>query len=201
MIEIDKSEQILKIVRKHWFILLGDLVVLIVSLLIPGVVLILSSILPVEDIFSFTGSPLAVGGMFIFAWLTLVWMAGWHMWTDYYLDVLIVTDKRIFDIDQKGLFSRLSSSFRLDRIQNVTVDQNGIIQTLLDFGTLRLETAGEREDFIARYISHPHDIKKFINELQDKALDRSQLVHLDAATIKKLAEDTNENDPEKSGQQ
>ncbi len=101
------------------------------------------------------------------------------MWTDYYLDVLIITDRRIFDIDQQGLFRRESSSFRIDKIQNITVDQKGIIQTLLDFGTIRLETAGEREDFIASYITNPYEIKKFINEMQDKEDERSKLVHFD----------------------
>ena len=99
------------------------------------------------------------------------------MWTDYYLDVLIITNTRIFDIEQKGLFRRTSSSFRIDNIQNVTVDQKGIIQTMLNFGTIQLETSGEREDFIAHFITDPYDIKKFINKLQDHAEGISTLVH------------------------
>ena len=101
------------------------------------------------------------------------------MWTTYYLDVLIVTDKRIFDINQQGFFHRESGSFRIDRIQNITVDQKGIIQTLLDFGTIHIETAGESEEFVAPYIAGPYTIKKFINELQDQAIEKSQLVHFE----------------------
>jgi hypothetical protein len=55
---------------------------------------------------------------------------------------------------------------------------NGIIQTLLNFGTVRLETAGEREDFVANYLSHPYELKKSINEMQDIEAEKSQLVHL-----------------------
>ena len=111
------------------------------------------------------------------------------MWTDYYLDVLIVTNNRIFDITQEGLFKRTSSSFRIDKIQNVTVDQKGIIETLFDFGTIKLETAGEREDFVASYITNPYEIKKFVNEMQDKDDERSQLVHLDTAPQKDVSPD------------
>lgn len=171
MIEIDKKERIVRIVRKHWFVLLGDMVVLVFLVAIPVALLFLFGLIPLDALFTFTGSEASVGSFFLFAWLLIVWMIAWHMWTDYYLDVLIVTDGRIFDIEQKGLFSRLSSSFRIDRVQNVTVDQKGIIQTLLNFGTLRIETAGEREDFVAPYISHPYEVKKFLNEMQDRAID------------------------------
>lgn len=187
MIEIGDDEKIIRIVRKHWFVLLGDALFVLIALSLPVFALIFLGAAPFDMFVTFTGSAAALAGFLLCAWLTIVWMVAWHMWTDYYLDVLIVSNKRIFDIEQKGLFSRLSSSFRIDRIQNVTVDQKGIIQTLLDFGTLRIETAGEREDFIAHYIAHPYEIKKFLNALQDDAAERAQVVHLDGETLKKLA--------------
>ena len=182
MIEIDASERIVRVVRKHWFVLLGDMFILIFLVAIPVVVLFILHLILFESFIHFSGKETYAGAFFFFAWLLIVWIMGWNMWTDYYLDVLIITDRRIFDIDQQGLFRRESSSFRIDKIQNVTVDQKGIIQTLLDFGTIRLETAGEREDFIASYITNPYEIKKFVNEMQDKEDERSKLVHFDRPT-------------------
>lgn len=179
MIEIDESERIVRTVRKHWFVLLGQIFILITFVTLPVIALFLFHLLPTDMLFHFTGNEKYAGTFFLFAWLFIVWMMGWNMWTDYYLDVLIITDKRIFDIEQHGLFRRTSSSFRLDKIQNATIIQKGIIQTLLDFGTLRLETAGEREDFIATHISKPYEIKRYINECQDREIGRSQLVHLE----------------------
>ena len=179
MIEIDSSEKIMRIVRKHWFVLLSDFFVLLFFIAIPVVLLFLLQIIPIDSMLNFSGNATYAKAFFLFAWLLLVWMFGWNMWTDYYLDVLIVTNNRIFDITQEGLFKRTSSSFRIDKIQNVTVDQKGIIETLFDFGTIKLETAGEREDFVASYITNPYEIKKFVNEMQDKEDERSQLVHLD----------------------
>lgn len=180
MIEIDQNEEMLQVVHRHWFVLLGDLFILIFALAIPVALLVLFNILPITKVLSFSGSTFAAGGFFFSVWLLIIWMLAWKMWTTYYLDVLVVTDKRIFDINQQGFFHRESGSFRIDRIQNITVDQEGIIQTLLNFGTIRIETAGENEDFIAPYITDPYAIKKFINELQDRVLERSQLVHFDA---------------------
>ncbi len=138
-------------------------------------------LIPFEQYLTLTGNSVYAGAFFFFAWLFIVWMMGWNMWTDYYLDVLIITDRRIFDIEQKGLFRRTSSSFRIDNIQNVTVDQKGIIQTLLNFGTMKLETAGEREDFVAHFIADPYIIKKFVNEMQDTEVEKSKLVHFEDA--------------------
>lgn len=178
MIEIDETEKILRIVRKHWFVLIGDMIVLIFFIAIPMVIFVAWNTFNLSSMISFSGDPIFAGLFFLFSWLLIIWLIGWDMWTDYYLDVLILTDKRIFDITQDGLFKRTSSSFRLDRIQNITVEMKGIIQTLFDFGTIRLETAGEHEDFVAHFITHPYEIKKEINEMQDTEVERSQLVHM-----------------------
>ncbi len=172
MIEIDNNERILRIVRKHWFVLLSDLFLLAACFIVPLGLVVAARLLPIGTLLSFSSSPAVAVGFFAFVWLFIVWMLGWTLWTNYYLDVLIITDKRIFTIEQEGLFRRISSSFRIDRIQNTTVDQNGIIQTLLGFGTIRIETAGENDDFIGTFIADPYAIKKFINEMQDTAIDR-----------------------------
>ncbi len=188
MIEIDDSEKIIRVVRRHWFVLLGDIFILAFFFMLPVVGLIVFHIIPTEALLHFAGNQAYAAFFFLFAWLFVVWMMGWNMWTDYYLDVLIITDKRIFDINQIGLFRRESSSFRIDKIQNVSVNQVGIIQTLLDFGTIKLETAGESEDFTASYIANPYEIKKFINESQDREVERSQLVHLAREGTEKLTD-------------
>ena len=194
MIEIEKDEKIIRIVRRHWIVLLGDLFILIFAVLVPVVLLFFLHLLPIEKIFAFGGSTFAAGGFFLFAWLSIVWIMGWNIWTNYYLNILMITDKRIFDINQDGLFHRKSASFRIDRIQNVTVDQEGVIQTLFDFGGIRIETAGGIEDFVASYIAKPYEIKKLINEMQDVTLDKSQEVHLHPDTLERIAPGSTEID-------
>jgi uncharacterized membrane protein YdbT with pleckstrin-like domain len=83
------------------------------------------------------------------------------------LDVLIITDRRIFEIEQHGLFRRESSTFRIDRIQDVTVDVKGVIATFLNFGDIHIHPAGEGHDFIGKMMSDPYSVKKQINEAID----------------------------------
>jgi uncharacterized membrane protein YdbT with pleckstrin-like domain len=178
MIEIDQDEKVLKIVRRHWFVLLADALLVLFVALFPIIFLVAGHYLPIERVFAFTAEPFWVGGFLFFGWLILAWMMAWYLFTNYYLDILLVTDKRIFDIEQYGFFRRRSGAFRIDRIQNVSVEVKGIIQTLLNFGTLRIETAGEREDFVAPYIGEPYEVKKFISNLQDQYAERPQDVRL-----------------------
>ncbi len=194
MIEVEKDEKIIRIVRRHWFVLLGDMLILIFAVIMPVILLVFLHLIPIEKILAFSGSTFAAGGFFLFAWFTIVWMMGWNIWTNYYLNVLMITDKRVFDIDQMGLFKRKSESFRIDRIQNVSVRQSGIIQTLLDFGDIDIETAGNSENITAQYIVRPYEIKKLINQIQDVTLDKSQEVHLHPDTLERIAPGSSEVD-------
>ena len=109
--------------------------------------------------------PLAVLGgsaFFLFAWLFL-----FQNFMDYYLDVWIVTTKRVLNIEQTGLFARTVSELRLYRVQDVTSTVKGVAETLLDYGDVEIQTAGEKTRFIFEQIPHPNRISKSILELSE----------------------------------
>ena len=94
------------------------------------------------------------------------------MWTNYYLDVWTITNKRLIAIDQHGLFHRETASFRLERLQDMNVEINGIIATFLDYGILEAQTAGGDDDkFRATGLPHPRELKSLILEASDVLLD------------------------------
>jgi uncharacterized membrane protein YdbT with pleckstrin-like domain len=168
MIEIGPEETVIRIVRKHWFVLLTQAFAYFILFLLPFVLLIIILQLPTSEAFTFTGSTYLLGGFFAFLWLYLLWNAMFLALTDYLLDALIITDKRIFEIEQLGLFRRESTTFRIDRIQDVTVDVKGVIATFLDFGDIHIHTAGEGEDFVGHMMRDPYGVKKQINEAIDR---------------------------------
>lgn len=104
---------------------------------------------------------------FLFSWLFL-----FQSFIDYYLDIWIVTNRRILNIEQTGLFSRKISELRLHRIQDVTSNVSGMISTIFDFGNVKIQTAGEEEHFIFEEIPHPTKVAKAILEYADA--DRRQ---------------------------
>lgn len=159
MIHLDKDEKIEIIIRKHWFIFFSESVIFLAMAVIP-------ILLPLDfdlKIFSFV----------YLTWLLALWMTFTYEWTDYYLDALIITNKRIIDVEQKGLFSREIASCFLENIQDVTINVSGVIATFLDFGKLSVQTAGERREFIMRGAKSPNKVKRIILENMQKRKDPS----------------------------
>ncbi len=105
------------------------------------------------------------------------WLFTFQLFIDWWLDMFILTDKRILDIEQKGLFGRVVSELRLYRAQDVTAEINGFWHSMFDYGTIFVQTAGEIERFKFEYISHPNLVAKMILEWAE--LDRK--AHLEEA--------------------
>ncbi len=108
--------------------------------------------------------------IFLFAWLIL-----FQMFMDYYLDIWVVTTRRILNIEHTGLFNRVVSELRLYRIQDVTAQINGFLHTVLNFGFLEIQTAGEKTRFVFEEVPRPMTVSKSILELSE--IDRRE--HLD----------------------
>ncbi len=66
MIEIDANEHIIRVVRKHWFVLLGEVLILTFAVFLPGILLFVLHLVPLDQIFAFDGSTLALGGFLLF---------------------------------------------------------------------------------------------------------------------------------------
>lgn len=170
--EFEPDEKIIVKVRRHWFYFLREIVTLLLVLVLPVLLYFLGVYIGVDEY-------IHVPGDFFWLWVALssLWALAWWIgffvaWTDFYLDVLIVTDKRIFDIEQKGLFFRDSSSFRLDRVQDISIEIDGFLATVLGYGHIHIQTAGEKREFVANFIPHPHELMSLISQYTDKAVEQ-----------------------------
>jgi membrane protein YdbS with pleckstrin-like domain len=164
IINLSQDEKIEKVVRKHWLVLLLDSFGLIILYIAPFIVYWYF----VEKFY--TNQSPSVLIFIVSIWTLFAWIKLFAIWTDYYLDIWIITNKRIVDIEQKGFFNRDISTFRMERIQDVTVAINGIIATLLDFGDIHVQTAGESQKFIIKGIAHPKQIKELIMRTSDNVV-------------------------------
>lgn len=136
-------------------VLLFEIVPIVLFLFaIIGIALFAVSQLP--DEFAPLLPLVALGTLFF---INLFWIALFVVLTDFYLDIWIVTDKRVIAIEQKGFFSRTVSEFELSKIQDITVAVHGIIPTLLRYGDLTVRTASEHENFVFRQVPQPNEVK------------------------------------------
>jgi uncharacterized membrane protein YdbT with pleckstrin-like domain len=85
----------------------------------------------------------------------------------YRQSMLIVTDKSLIQIMQRGLFVRKVSRLSMSNVEDVSAEQRGILPTIFNYGTLTIQTAGERENFLFPYCPSP-------NLYADRVLDARQ---------------------------
>lgn len=138
-LRIRPGERTLSTSRKHWILFLGEAA--------PAFI---AAILPFLAAGFLAGSGLVHASIFdsaawvVFASLWLLGATMWlsTIWTNYILDMLIVTTRRVMYVQQHSLFHREVITLHLENEQNVTVETRGIFATLFGFGTLRIETAG-----------------------------------------------------------
>lgn len=157
------GEIILKVIRRHWFDIFWQYIPLsaLLALLILSM-MILPSLVP--DLYT---SP----QLFYFAhslFLLALWLYAALIWVDYYLDVWIVTNKRVVNVEQKGLFMRDVSELRYNKIQDITTEVKGVIPTFLNYGNVYIQTAGEQLRFLFHNVPDPYSIKGQLVELQKR---------------------------------
>ena len=156
--------------RRHPIVFLGPIAMFVVMAGIPYA----------ADAVIFGDAPLVLSHPFLDIGLKLflsiyylsVWIFFFSQFTDYYLDINIVTNDRILDINQKGLFGRAVSELDQTRVQDGHSEIKGIIPTLLNYGKVEVQTAATEENFHFDQVPNPHKVRQRILELA--ALDRKR---------------------------
>ena len=166
-IELEPGERVIKAVRKHWFMLLVELIPLALlawfpTLFGPFMSFILHAIPQSPGIASFSIGDSPFIRLVYGLWLIVLWSAAFNTITRYYLNEWIITTTRIIEIHQYGYFSREVSSLLLVKVQDVSIDVDGIFGTLLGFGQLGVQSAGTVDHFTMDDIPDPNGLRDLI---------------------------------------
>ena len=162
MLYLDPNEHVILEVRKHWFVFVSTAFAHIVGAFFPlfGYEIIVN-LLPIQ--LPHIDAVSEKGLLFYSIWLMIIWISFFVQWTNYYLNVWYVTEKRIIDVEQKGLFNRTVSNLRFDKIQDITVEIKGVISTMLHIGDIKVQTASEDSgDFFVHNAANPDKVRSFI---------------------------------------
>lgn len=152
------DEEVLYVFRKHPIVMRKGLIIGLSAWLIgPVYTLILTYVRPnnYPSIAFFFGSLLL---SIVLGVLLLV-----PSWISWYFSVFIVTDQRLIQITQKGMFSRSVVDMGLNQIQMVNYEVAGLQETLLGYGTITMQTFVG--DLVIHDLHHPGKIQKKILQI------------------------------------
>lgn len=160
----EENEMILRVVHRHWF----DITVQFIPALV-GVFFMIVSAGVVPVLFPEFWEQSAPSFWFFETLIAMVlWVWSALIFVDYVLDVWIITDRRVVNVEQKGLFVRQVSELRYQKIQDVTTEVEGFFPTLLNYGEVFVQTAGEKARFLFHNIPRPYEVKSVIMDLQKR---------------------------------
>ena len=161
--ELEPGEHVVLQVRKHWFLFLGELlpfaIIAIIPFALPKILPFAPPLAQYATLFDYSTPTMRAG---LGVWLLITWTSAWGAFTRYFLNAWILTNNRIVNIKQRRFFSREVSSLFLSRIQDVTTNVSGILQSLLGIGDIKAQTAAEDVEFIMHGIPRPEQMRDLI---------------------------------------
>jgi uncharacterized membrane protein YdbT with pleckstrin-like domain len=154
-----EGEEVVIFLHRHWFTISTKLAYIACSACIPFIIV---------GLFGRIIASLGLLPLFAVLWSAfymVLWYAIFYSLTMYTLDTWIVTNMRIINSVQHGFFNRSISELSLDKIQDVAFDVDGALATMLNFGNIKVQTAGSERHFMFEDTPAPQQVKDTIMNL------------------------------------
>jgi uncharacterized membrane protein YdbT with pleckstrin-like domain len=168
--DLDPGEEIQRVIHRHPFDLIPTIAVSGI-LFIFGVALVFA-----EGRFP-EGIPFPMLMVFVIV-LLAVGLAALIFWVGYFAfrrNVLVFTNIHLVEVEQFGLLSRRVSQINFTRVQDVTGNTTGLLQTVFNYGDVEVQSAGEQEKFVFHNAPDPHDIADDVLEIHERCLREQHL--------------------------
>ncbi|MDO8513478.1 MAG: PH domain-containing protein [bacterium] len=172
------DEKVFLFVRRHWISFAPTILISIFMIFFP-----IAVIIGIIYGFKIEVNPIIVQYIILSVSAYILFIMTFFIvgWVDYYFDVLIITDERLVNIEQNGLFNRHISELDLLRVQNVSTSVKGILPTMFDYGCVVVQTAGENpmsgansrtSDFTMESMPGPQHIAQTILHLHQELVSK-----------------------------
>jgi hypothetical protein len=163
-VPLQDGEQVLKLCRRHWIYLWPQISIYLLIALIPPVVL--GILLDKAGGYHGLGEKI----FWIAAWIYLgYWVVRIFLtWYRYRHDIWAITNQRLIDSYKRHPFSLRVSTADLVNVQDMTIQRDGLLRTLLDYGDIVCQTAAEQQDFRLIGIPDPREVQSLVDRERDR---------------------------------
>jgi hypothetical protein len=153
----NEDEEILLVLRRHWFTNLHWIFLAFVMLIGPFFL----KYVPLLDSF-----PSKYQFVFILFWYLLTFAITFEHFLSWYFNVFIITEERVIDIDFYNLLDKKYSEAEIAMIQDVTSKQGGVSQTVFDYGDVLIQTAAEIPMIRIELIPNPNLVVQILQQMR-----------------------------------
>ncbi|MBU3935248.1 hypothetical protein KJ909_01090 [Patescibacteria group bacterium] len=155
----EDDEEIILVLRRHWFTNLSWIIIALFMFLTPLVL----SFFPFFNLFPQTFHLI----MFLFLYL-ISFAIAFENFLSWYFNVFIITEERVIDIDFYNLIDKKMSEAKISMIQDITVKTNGVAQTLFNFGTILVQTAAEVPVITVEKVPSPNIVLQVLQQMRSE---------------------------------
>lgn len=171
---LEEGEIMVDAIRKHWIVYARDFL-----LHAFGCLIFIISAYYLASRGSFGGiyvTETSYGAMILVMFVLIFWTSFFYAWTKDYFDVWYVTNEHIIAVNQKEIFTRDEAFMELERIQDVFFEKDGLLSTVLDYGRLKVQSAGTDQEFIMEDVRDVESVAHRIMDMRDEAQGKTRRV-------------------------
>lgn len=155
MLNLSESEYVISEVKRHPIgklsiigtVVVMSLLVLMGMIAYPSLVADSTYNMPPASAVIFPGTMLII--LFALGGYVALWV---YMSNTFYL-----TNESVIQEIQKGLFSRHEQTVSLGSIEDASFRKSGLLQSMFDYGSIRLSTEGEETTYRFEFVSNPKE--------------------------------------------
>lgn len=162
-LNLSEGEYVISAIRRHpigivsiWGVV--SLAILIV-LALPALMLQLGI-----TFFALTSSALLSGTFVLLLLILLAIMGGVVATVIYDANRFFLTNESVIQHIQSGLFSKKDQTISLNNVEDASYRQHGIVQTILNYGSIRLSTEGEETTYRFHFVANPQEQVRLLND-------------------------------------
>ena len=159
------NEEVYLIIREHWFNLFLKLLAWFLFII---ALIAMDHYIPIYAPIILTDPYITYFALFKNIYIIFTTLGLFMIWTLYYLNIQIITSRRIVDVDQQSLFSHRVSELDMAKIEDVTGETKGFFGTIFSYGNVYVQTAGTIEHFVFHNIPHPDKVEKLILDIYEQ---------------------------------
>ncbi|MDD2908052.1 MAG: PH domain-containing protein [Candidatus Gracilibacteria bacterium] len=152
------GEKVIMVVKRHWIVYVILFIYFILAITISIALYVILGV----------SSLTHLGNIFIWLMFSLFL---YIEWLNHELDMYVVTNNRVIGIEQISFLNRAVSECNLGQVQEVNSKTSGLFANILNYGTLSIQTAGNKTtlqmDFCPDSIQAARKILNVVDDYRD----------------------------------